>query len=165
MTFGTFDQSDEDTWPDQNRHWQWQWRLENTLETCDLWDTDYISMLIKVLLIPHTWWWSELHRNACHVEFQIPKMWDGTMLALWKCEQPGETISCGLLLSPPDWSSLLNWSANLIISTRMILSLNGEWVRMLVWSDNQATLWLNLVSPPCSYSLTVIINMVVGGWD
>ena len=34
VTFETFDQSDEETWPDQNRQWQWQWQwhLENTLK-------------------------------------------------------------------------------------------------------------------------------------
>ena len=28
----TFDQSDQETCPAQNRHWQWQWHSENTLK-------------------------------------------------------------------------------------------------------------------------------------
>ena len=32
MTFKTSYQSIEETWPDQNRQWQWQWHLENTLK-------------------------------------------------------------------------------------------------------------------------------------
>ena len=35
----TFDESDEETWLDQNRHWQWKSHLENTSKsnTWDLW--------------------------------------------------------------------------------------------------------------------------------
>ena len=42
MTFETFDQSDEETWPDQKIYLP---TLENALKepsyTCDIWDTDY----------------------------------------------------------------------------------------------------------------------------
>ena len=56
MTFETFDQSDEETWPDQKKDKDKYKEKDNhkanpsrkhlqraPLETCDLWDTDYIS--------------------------------------------------------------------------------------------------------------------------
>ena len=57
MTFNTFDQSDEEIWPDQQKendkdkynekdkdNDNWRKHPQRTiLETCDLWDTAYIS--------------------------------------------------------------------------------------------------------------------------
>ena len=87
VTFETFDQSDEETWPDQNRQWQWQWQwqwhLENTLKDQSsrlvTFETLITFMTIEnnnlnIHSVPWIKSDRDSIRNSCDVLFEQPKL-------------------------------------------------------------------------------------------